>query len=1204
MGAGNSKRQPTLLSRPLLQCYWARDARHRKGQIYDQALPQLIQHHYLERQTVRPPIEVLKNHKLLIGLSCLGLMISAGLVTLLFSDLGPMIKRQLKTQLPLISARIGREISISSVETRLFPKLHVEIGGLQVNGGEGEPPLIQLERAEVEVDSWAVIRSLGETLPIKAIRLASPKLTLIRYADGRLSYEPLLERIQGESVPVREGSAAHSGEDRRESMRTLRDRLLKLRFGEVTVTGGALELIEYPLKVTDEAKDELAPSDSPTSSATMRMRSTTLSLPEGTRIQRHQSLREISFRLEGESLSDALALDLSVHLGASPAPLQLRLGLDPLPLDSLLGIKLSDASAADANLRHAATSFSLLPAARAEQHAETGAEQRESKASSSPRSIPPIAFQLMLRGESISLEELAHYLPPSSFLHVKGASLTCDLTISHRPGAALGVKGRIESSGIRLQGKQGLGDPIDFELSPDLSLAPEQGTLSLGESAVAFNGVALSARGAVRGFLDGHFTFEGLEVKSEEIALAKILAALPPLVDQLPAHTRLAGPLSLMVRGSGDRERQDLELSFDAEQSTLYLPGQLHKRNTDRLKLSAKLTRSGERVTLHQITLGAADLNLKLRGSLENFNAPRLQLEGDTGRFRINRPARLLPAVRAAIPEDVEIRGLADFSFRLKQSRNGIDGSVRASVTRADLEVPGATLKGSGTLEAQLRGSLGGRLSGALKSELDGLAIEAGEAFRKARNVPLRVDIAFQKSGERFEVPRLHAQFAKLRLQGSGGGDPRRSLSLSLKTQGTRLNKVGPLIQMFPQLAKTPALRDLSLRFALEGRFFPKAPARASITLSDFALKSLGSDLAGSASIARLDQPKLRFALHSKNLDLDQLTDNQPTRPERVQRNRGARRGRRARRERIGRRAQGSDANETTLPPILKAIDLEGQVKIGRGRSGGVPFQKLQTSVELRKGRGVLKRLSLKSYGGAIAAAPLKVNLAGVTPSFSGVLKVKRLNLKPFLKEQAAQDRVLSGLFSTEINLSGRGLDWPTVSKSLAGRFQADLQRGRLHGLQLERAVISALGKMIPGLKTPRRGKGLNLKRLRGAIKLEAGRFKLREALSIQTPRGELNLRGSFGVDLRASLKATLKLKRRWIQKVLRKKSRRGGPIPIRFEISGPLANPSVKRLQIRPLLLVACETLGGRSLRKIVEELSGDREVKAAVRRFLKVLR
>ena len=79
---------------------------------------------------MRSPIEAMKNHKLLVGLSCLVLMIAAGLVALLFSDLSPMIERQLKTQLPLISAWLLPGLQLSS--TLLMQ------GGAWVFEGEAE----------------------------------------------------------------------------------------------------------------------------------------------------------------------------------------------------------------------------------------------------------------------------------------------------------------------------------------------------------------------------------------------------------------------------------------------------------------------------------------------------------------------------------------------------------------------------------------------------------------------------------------------------------------------------------------------------------------------------------------------------------------------------------------------------------------------------------------------------------------------------------------------------------------------------------------------------------------------------------------------------------------------------------------------------------------------------------------------------------
>ena len=59
---------------------------------------------------------------------------------------------------------------------------------------EDDRPLLQLGAVGFEFSLWDALTSHGESLKVRTVYLDGLKVNLIRYADGTLSYQDILDR--------------------------------------------------------------------------------------------------------------------------------------------------------------------------------------------------------------------------------------------------------------------------------------------------------------------------------------------------------------------------------------------------------------------------------------------------------------------------------------------------------------------------------------------------------------------------------------------------------------------------------------------------------------------------------------------------------------------------------------------------------------------------------------------------------------------------------------------------------------------------------------------------------------------------------------------------------------------------------------------------------------------------------------------------
>ncbi|MCA9541208.1 MAG: DUF748 domain-containing protein, partial [Myxococcales bacterium] len=263
--------------------------------------------------------------------------------------------------------------------------------------------------------------------------------------------------------------------------------------------------------------------------------------------------------------------------------------------------------------------------------------------------------KVALQAEGIDLSRLTPYLGPGAPASIHsatfGANLTVDDPLGSRGGIA--VKGELHVGNLAL-GTPKPGQAFTLDVAPNLVIDPVEGVIDLTGFRLALDKMTLTADGRIEGLLAGRPTFKGVMLKTADFDFTRLFALLPDARAALPPGMELGGPFALDVKAEGDPDAQDIQLAVDLDGARLLVPEALDKPAGAALhaNLDAHLTRDS--VDLKDLALALGPLALNARGTVRNFAQPVFNVKGGTGDTPIDGLARLLPAVRAAVPADVQ----------------------------------------------------------------------------------------------------------------------------------------------------------------------------------------------------------------------------------------------------------------------------------------------------------------------------------------------------------------------------------------------------------------------------------------------------------------------------------------------------------------------------------------------------------------------
>ncbi len=246
-------------------------------------------------------------------------------------------------------------------------------------------------------------------------------------------------------------------------------------------------------------------------------------------------------------------------------------------------------------------------------------------------------------------------------------------------------------------------------------------------------------------------------------------------------------------------------------------------------------------------------------------------------------------------------------------------------------------------------------------------------------------------------------------------------------------------------------LDKLTLKSTFEGDALPQSPMKVDM-VSDlsfdltknhlsFVLEKLTANaiaLDGKADVALGDIPKVRFALHSPNIDLDEFLglDKQA-----AEGNKPASGG------------ESAPAGPEVEPDLsaLKTLDVKGDITIDKFKAANAKMEAVKTSFTVNRGVFELTSFSSKLYQGSISATA-KLDARQSPATYSVKKSIKGVKVQPLLIDVAENDK-LEGTGNIDVNVTGKSLTPTGIKKNLSGTVVINFADGAVNGINVAQLI-------------------------------------------------------------------------------------------------------------------------------------------------------
>jgi len=280
---------------------------------------------------------------------------------------------------------------------------------------------------------------------------------------------------------------------------------------------------------------------------------------------------------------------------------------------------------------------------------------------------------------------------------------------------------------------------------------------------------------------------------------------------------------------------------------------------------------------------------------------------------------------------------------------------------------------------------------------------------------------------------------------------------------------------------------------------------------------------------------------------------------------------------------------ETKPPPPSEGLELpplaaKGTARIAGGRITYLTFQDLVAEISLVDGKASAD-VSLGLYGGR-SKTEVRADLAGKVPEFDAELKLAKVNLGGMLGEFAPSEKLLAGLVGTEINLSGKGITWDVLKKTLTA--EGNLAVTKLRGLEDLQKVASSLQRVgsVAGFNVPADLGTRTFRDLKGAFSLRDGRVRT-DDLKLSGKDLQGLVKGSVGLDMSVDMEGRLVL----LEKLARQFGKKAsflqdeqGAISLPLKIGGTVPSPKLS-VDSSGLMTMAKKAMKGKLADELIKK-------------------
>ncbi|MBD0787113.1 AsmA family protein [Vibrio sp. Y2-5] len=255
----------------------------------------------------------------------------------------------------------------------------------------------------------------------------------------------------------------------------------------------------------------------------------------------------------------------------------------------------------------------------------------------------------------------------------------------------------------------------------------------------------------------------------------------------------------------------------------------------------------------------------------------------------------------------------------------------------------------------------------------------------------------------------------------------------------------------------------------------------------------------GKLDVALADIPKVRFSLHSPDIDVDAFLGNEKAA--------AASSSETASEKPASTETKPATTSKQEVEPDLSALqtlDVAGDITIDKLKANNAKMQNVKADVVVNRGLVTLKSFNANLYQGSVSASAQMD--ARKTPATYTVKKsVKGVKVQPMLVD-VLDNNMLEGTGNIDVNVQGKSLTPTGIQKNLVGTVAINFADGAVNGINVAHLLRTNYAKITGGNVTEAdQVKKTDFSAMTATLKLDKGNITTND-LHMQSPA--LRIRG------------------------------------------------------------------------------------------------
>ena len=308
------------------------------------------------------------------------------------------------------------------------------------------------------------------------------------------------------------------------------------------------------------------------------------------------------------------------------------------------------------------------------------------------------------------------------------------------------------------------------------------------------------------------------------------------------------------------------------------------------------------------------------------------------------------------------------------------------------------------------------------------------------------------------------------------------------------------------------AANGFTLEANLQGAALPQSPMKVSMQSDiafDISKNTLNVVLAkltanalqfdGKLDVALADIPKVRFSLHSPDIDVDAFLGNEKAAATSSSET--------ASEKPASTETKPASTSKQEVEPDLSALqtlDVAGDITIDKLKANNAKMQNVKADVVVNRGLVTLKSFTANLYQGSVSATAL-VDTRKTPATYTVKKSVKGVKVQLMLMDVLDND-MLEGTGNIEVNAQGKSLTPTGIQKNLVGTVAINFADGAVNGINVAHLLRTNYAKITGGDVTEAdHVKKTDFSAMTATLKLDKGNITT-DDLHMQSPA--LRIRG------------------------------------------------------------------------------------------------